>query len=61
MFLDMCFVRERKDNNLPAELLSHLIIQLNIFLPEASHDVPTLDGGNNAFRITAVGKRRERY
>lgn len=61
MFLDMCPVRERKDNNLPAELLSHLIIHLNILLPEASHGVPTHDGRKNALRITAVGKKRERY
>lgn len=32
------------DSNIyiPAQLLSHFIIQLNIFLPEASHGVLTL-------------------
>lgn len=33
-----------KKKCIPAQLLSHFIMQLNIFLPEASHGVLT-DGG----------------
>lgn len=32
----------RSVRHIPAQLLSHFVVQLNIFLPEASHGSPTL-------------------
>lgn len=44
---------------IPAQLLSHFIVQLNIFLPEASHGVLT-DGGRKLLGIPAVKQTEKR-
>lgn len=56
------FCKRRKDNNLhniPAQLLSHLIIQLNILLPETSHGALTGTMMEETQRFTAAEKKDE--